>query len=349
MHTGSIARRANRRLRCSGRVSSLAAWLATVLCAAVTMTASAQEGADAAAQTLSAVVGIRTKVPETARTVAMLGTERTGSGVIIDAEGLVLTIGYLILEASEVEIITADDRTVPAQVLAYDHNTGFGLVRALAPLGLKPMKLGRSSSLKRMDKVLVSSFGGRGSTQAAVLVSRRDFAGWWEYLLEDALFTSPPHPKYGGAALIGSEGELLGIGSLMVGDAGEDSTNVPGNMFVPIDELGPVMGALLTEGRSRDHARPWLGLYTQEALGRLIVSRVAEDGPAEKAGLKEGDLIVGVNGKPVVTMAGFYRQIWSHGSPGVTVKLDVLKNTSVEQIEIESGDRYDWLRIDPAN
>ncbi|MGI9336220.1 MAG: S1C family serine protease [Gammaproteobacteria bacterium] len=327
-----------------------AACLAAVFTLSAVAAAWPQESAlDAGAQALSAVVGIRAKVPETARTVSVLGTERAGSGVLIDGEGLVLTIGYLILEAAEVNIVTEGNRTVPAQVLAYDHDTGFGLVRALAPLGVKPMKLGRSASLKPMDKVLVSSYGGPAATRAAVLVSRRDFAGWWEYLLEDALFTSPPHPMYGGAALIGSEGELLGIGSLMVGDASDDTPSVPGNMFVPIDELGPRMGALLADGRSYENARPWLGLYTQEALGHLIVSRVAADGPAERAGLEQGDLIVGVDGRPVATMAEFYRKVWSQGEPGVTVRLDVLKDTTVVQIDIVSGDRYDWLHLDPAH
>ena len=211
-----------------------------------------------------------------------LGREREGSGIVIDESGLVLTIGYLMVEAHAAEIVTNAGRTLPASVVGYDHETGFGLLRTLEPPKIKPLAFGRSADLKEQDPALVASYGGAGAVLPVRVASRREFTGSWEYLVEGAIFTSPPHPAWSGAALISREGKLIGVGSLIVGDANGENEPSPGNMFVPIDLLPPILGDLLAKGRVAGPGRPWLGVNAQAVHGRLMVGRVAPGSPAEQ-------------------------------------------------------------------
>jgi S1-C subfamily serine protease len=293
---------------------------------------------------LAAVVKIEVKVPGDARSAQTLGTERAGSGVVIDSEGLVLTVGYLILEAAEADIGLADGRSVRANAVAYDHESGFGLLRATRPLGVKPIALGDSRKLRERDPVLIAGHGGKESAAPALIVSRRDFAGPWEYLLEDALFTAPAYANFGGAALLGPDGALLGIGSLMVPNAVRPDLALPGNMFVPIEKLTPILGDLLVAGRSAGVKRPWLGVRTDEYRGKLFVDGVTPGAPAARAGLKRGDLLIGVGGRPINGMADFYRKMWSTGEAGVTVPIQVLDGVTVREVPVKSIDRYDWYK-----
>jgi len=301
------------------------------------------------ARILRAVVGVQAEVPGDARTANSLGTTRDGSGVVIDDRGLVLTIGYLILEAASAEIISGNGKRVPATIVGYDHNTGFGLVRATQPLDIKPLRLGDSAALEEGARVLVISHEGPIPVSAAQVVSRRPFAGYWEYLLDRAIYIAPPHPKFGGAALIGGTGRLLGIGSLVVGDAVPEPTPVPGNMFIPINLLKPILGDLIENGRSRLPSHPWLGAHTAESEGRVYISRVTRGGPADQAGLKIGDIIVGIGGKRVRSMVDFFRKAWSKGEPGTDIPLDVLRLGSsdmrIEKVVVRSDDRYNWLKL----
>jgi serine protease Do len=294
---------------------------------------------------VSAVVRIKTHVNPEGRTVEGLGREREGSGILIDNDGLVLTIGYLMVEAYAAEVVDNSGRTVPASVVGYDHETGFGLLRTMEPLKLKPMPLGKSADVKERDPVLIASFGGPDMVAGAYVVAKREFAGNWEYMLDEALFTAPPHPAWSGAALINREGKLVGVGSLIVGDAAGGSDKTPGNMFVPIDRLLPVLGDLISDGRVAGPGRPWLGVNTDELRGRLFVSRVTPGGPAEKAGLKRGDVVVGVNGEPPKNLADFYRKVWAQGAAGTTVAIDVLQDSQVRRVEIKSINRLDHLKL----
>ncbi len=305
--------------------------------------------ANAQDEVIRAVVGISALIPEDARTAAHLGVLRSGNGVVIDDDGLVLTIGYLIMEAERAAVTNADGNLVPAIPIAYDHGTGFGLLRATQPLGLKPVKLGDSAGLAEGAPVIIVSRGGRVPVMAARVSSRREFAGYWEYLLERAIFTVPPNPQYGGAALIDADGRLVGIGSLAVNDAVSDKKPVPGNMFVPIDVLKPILSDLVEKGRSSAPARPWLGVYPNENNGRVFVRRVAAGGPADDAGIKPGDVIMGVGGKRVKGMADFYRKIWARGSAGAEIPIDMLPigaaSLDIRTVTVKSRDRLDWLKL----
>jgi S1-C subfamily serine protease len=295
-------------------------------------------------EVVGAVVGIHARIAPDARTATTLGRERWGSGVVIDNGGLVLTIGYLILEASSIEILTQGGSTTPADAVAYDQESGIGLIRALSPIAATPAVFGTSTELKVGDPALVLSYVGKLGGQQVEIVDRRDYAGYWEYILENAVFTQPPHDSFGGAALIDTGGRLIGIGSLQVPDAAGENIASAGNMFVPIDVVTPVLGDLLATGRRASPPRPWLGIYLRKEQGLLVVAGVAEAGPAARAGLVGGELILGVAGQAVGTLTELYRAIWSLGDAGVVVPLRVRKGNEATTIEVISGDRNRWLK-----
>ena len=323
---------------------------AIALMAVLAIVGDARAAENAASQDIiQAVVGISAMIPEDARTAAHLGTMRSGNGIVIDDKGLVLTIGYLMLEASAAAVTDADGVLVRASLVAYDHNTGFGLLRARHPLGIKPVQLGSSAELVEGAPVIVISKGGPMPVMAARVASRREFAGYWEYLLENAIFTVPPNPQYGGAALIDSNGRLVGIGSLAVNDAVQGPEAVFGNMFVPIDALKPILSELLEKGRTSGPRHPWLGVYTDESRGRVVVTRTAAGGPADTVGIKPGDVIMGVDGKRVKSIADFYRKVWARGSAGVEVPIDLVpanaETLKIRTVKVRSRDRSDWLKL----
>jgi S1-C subfamily serine protease len=295
----------------------------------------AQGRSDMTVDSLS-VVKVKSKAVANARSTRALGTQREGTGVVIDSDGLVLTIGYLITEAETVELSTADGRSFPATVVGYDNATGFGLLKALRPLPVKPVQFGQSASIGERELVLIVGFDG---VAPAYVVSRRPFVGYWEYLLEEAIYTAPATVNWSGAALLNREGKLLGIGSLVVGDAMGTRAQVPGNMFVPIDLLKPLLGDLIATGKSSARPRPWIGVNTQEVQGNVIVTRVTSEGPADDANMRTGDVIVGIGGQPIKSQADFYVKLWKTGDAGVDVALDVLRAGRVEKVTVKSIDR----------
>lgn len=290
-----------------------------------------------------AVVGLRVRSVREARSAQTLGIERTGSGVVIDSDGLVLTIGYLVLEADRVDVRTNNGRTLPARVLAYDLATGFGLVQPLVPLGVAPAPLGRSTATPANEPYLIVSGGDEGGISLAQLVSQRAFSGYWEYHIEGALFTSPPRTDHSGAALFNPRGELVGIGSLILSDTGA-GTGRPGNLFVPIDLLKPVMAELRERGASRQSTRAWLGLNCVEAGGAVQVMRVTGESPAEEAGLAPGDRILSIDGTVVQNLEGLYKRLWEGGPPEREVTLEVARGPMVRTVKVQSMDRMKHLR-----
>lgn len=292
---------------------------------------------------LDSVVGLRADIPDDAFTAPILGTERTGCGVVIGDDGLVLTIGYLVTEAESIWLTANDGTVTPAHPVALDFATGFGLVMPLGPLRLPVLARGNASTIAPSDDVFVLGSGGRAHALKATVFAKREFAGYWEYLLEQALFATPAHPEWSGAALVGDDGRLVGIGSLLVQEAAGDDV-VKGNMFVPVDLLVPILDDLLRTGRTPEPARPWLGMYTAETPNGLVVNGLAADGPADKAGVMPGDVVVAVADHRVTALADMYRAIWSKGPAGVEVALTMARDGTPLRVSVHSGDRRDFLR-----
>ena len=292
---------------------------------------------------LKSIVTIQSSIPEDAYTAQTLGEHRTGSGVVIRDSGLVLTIGYLITEAETVWIARADGRVIPGHALAIDQESGYGLVQALDRLDCPTLEFGRSGEARIGDPVVVAAGGGTKAVHASI-VGKQEFAGYWEYFLDEAIFTAPAHPFWGGASAIGGDGRLIGVGSLHV-----EQLTVPGgprdiNMIVPIDLLPPILGDLLTYGRVNKPARPWLGIYSAESDGEVVVAAVADRGPASAAGLRRGDILASVRGAEIADLGDFYRKVWTCGDAGVEVPIEVIRDGRALGLTIKSGDRAELLK-----
>jgi S1-C subfamily serine protease len=274
----------------------------------------------------------------------MLGTERRGNGVVIGENGLILTIGYLITEAEQVWLTTASGAAAPGHVVAYDQATGFGLVQALGRLGLEPMPLGSTEQVEPGESVVVAGGQGRRDALSARIVAKRPFAGYWEYYLDTALFTTPAHPRWGGAACIGSGGRLLGIGSLLVQEVVREGQSLVGNMIVPIDVLSPILDHLLRFGKVDAPARPWLGLFATDAADGVTVTGVATGGPAAKAGIAAGDLVLAIDGQEIEDLGDLWRKLWEAGEAGVRVALALSRDGRQMERACRTADRADFLK-----
>ena len=338
-------------------VSAPLLWAATCVAAtpAATDQPAAQAMMDALTKASAAVVGINVTVAEDARSAETLGQRRSGSGVLIAQDGLILTIGYLLLEAEQVEIVTQDHKTVPARPVAYDLATGFGLLRPLLPLrdmgSAGDLKLGNSKELKPGEPLMAVTgpqADDDGDVSMTRLISKRAFSGNWEYHIDTALFTSPPITASGGnhsgAPLFNQKGELMGIGSLLVADATGLNRRLPGNMFVPVDLLRPILAELQQSGSSLKSHRPWLGLTSSDEGGRIQIVRVSKDSPAQQAGLDAGDLVLAVDGAKVTTLEQFYKKLWDRATPDAEIKLTVLQGADVNTIVLKAQDRLLTLK-----
>lgn len=296
---------------------------------------------------LSSVVTLEARVPEDAFTAGILGSERAGGGVVV-ADDVVLTIGYLVMEADLVILTTNDGRSVPAHVLGVDNSTGFGLVHALEPLNLPVMPLGDSRSLTGDEAVIVAGGGGRAHATRADVVAREAFAGYWEYALDEALFTAPAHPHWSGAAMIGPNGDLLGVGSLQVEQSTGRGRSRALNMIVPAELLAPVYDDLL-HGRPSGPARPWLGVYAQEADGRIVIMGVAEGGPADRAEVRSGDNLLAVNGKTVADLGDAWKKVWACGPAGGRLSLTLSREGDVFDVTLRSVERASLMKRRPLH
>ncbi len=292
---------------------------------------------------LAAMVALRATVPADAFTAETLGTERAGNGVFI-RNGVVLTIGYLITEAETIWLTLSDGRSVPGHVLGYDQETGFGLVQALAKLEMPALALGQSAAAPVGERVVVGAAGGRARSVAARIVAKQEFAGYWEYVIDEAIFTAPAHPNWGGTALIGPAGELLGIGSLQLQHAVDKEPAQNINMIVPIDLLKPVLDDLMKFGRRSGPPRPWLGLYATEVEDRLVVVGLADRGPAKRADVRTGDVVLAVAGTEVHDLANLFRRVWAQGKAGVDIPITIYRDGHTMEMRIKSGERDRFLK-----
>lgn len=290
---------------------------------------------------IRSVVAVRAKIPEDGFTAETLGTLREGSGVVIRDNGLVLTIGYLITEAEEVWLTRHDGYVVPGHAMAYDQESGFGLVQALAPLDLPAVELGQSAPTRLGDPVVLAD--GVGRYVEAEIVAKQEFAGYWEYLLDEALFTAPAHPSWGGSALFDAEGRLIGIGSLRLQmSQGNEVADI--NLSVPIDILRPILDDLLHRGQVGKPPRPWLGAFSAESNGEVVVMSVAPGGPAAQAGLRRGDVIAEIRDSDVDGLADFYRKVWKSGPAGAEIPLRVLRDGRDAWLRVKTADRASFLK-----
>jgi S1-C subfamily serine protease len=293
---------------------------------------------------LSAVVGLHSIIPQDGFTAETLGTERAGNGVLI-GDGLVLTVGYLITEAETIWLHLGDGNVVAGHVLGFDHETGFGLVQALGRIDLPALELGSSQAAEIGARVVVGGAGGRTRSLAGRIAAKQPFAGYWEYALDEAIFTFPAHPNWGGTALISPDGELIGIGSLQIERSTEGKSKSEHlNMTIPIDLLKPILGDLRSFGRVNKPARPWLGLYTTEIEDRLVAVGIGGKGPAARAEIKSGDVIVAVKGQKVTSLGAFYRRVWSLGEAGVEVPLTLHRDGVTFDVRVNSSDRAKFLK-----
>lgn len=290
---------------------------------------------------LQSIVAVRSHVPDDAFTASGLGTLREGSGVVIGDHGLVLTIGYLITEAEEVWLTTQEGRVVAAHALAYDQETGFGLVQALGDFDLPMLEFGSSAKARLGDPVVLAD--GVGRFVRGTIVAKQQFAGYWEYLLEEAIFTAPAHPSWGGAALVSADGKLLGVGSLRL-QMMSDGETADINMVVPIDLLPPILDDLMTRGQANRPPRPWLGVFSADSDGTVVVMSVAENSPAARAGLRRGDVISDVGDGEVESLADFYQKVWSSGPAGAEFPLRIVRDGRDTWLRVKSADRNSFLK-----
>ncbi len=289
---------------------------------------------------LASVVAVRASIPDNAFTADALGVRREGSGVVIRENGLILTIGYLITEADDVWITSRDGRKVPGHALAYDQESGFGLVQALAPLELPALEIGDSDNAAVGDPIVFAD--GEGQYVRGNIVAKQEFAGYWEYLLDEAIFITPAHPSWGGAAMVDAVGRLIGVGSLRLQmSKGGEIADI--NMVVPINLLAPILDDLLNSGEFKRQPRPWLGAFSAETNGDVVVMSVTENGPAAKAGLKRGDVISEIRDGEVDGLADFYRKVWESGPPGAEIPMRVLRDGREAWLRVKSADRNDFL------
>jgi S1-C subfamily serine protease len=290
------------------------------------------------------IVKLSIKAIAGARSTDTLGAEREGTGVVIDASGLILTVGYLIIEAGSILAMAPDGRVYPASVVGFDHASGFGLLRGQAGMARQPLRRGDSSRLQALHSVRIAAHESAGGVSAACVSSRRRFTGWWEYMIDDAIFTAPPRGEHSGAALLGDDGALLGIASLWVSDTVASGVAFPGNMFIPINLLEPILGDLIEHGRRQSPARPWLGIYTEDIEGHVVVTRTLRDGPADRSGIKRGDIVLGVAGHSIGSQSDFYTRLWASGQAGDDVTLHVLHDKKVKHYVVYSADRTDYFK-----
>ncbi len=293
---------------------------------------------------LSAIVSVRTQIPEDAMTAKMLGTERAGHGVLIRENGLIVTIGYLVTEAETIWIVDNKGGATAGHTVAYDQETGFGLIQALGQLDLPALEMGSSADVSEGEAVVLAGHGGRENAISARVQAKREFAGYWEYQLDEAIFTAPPHPTWGGAGLIGHDGTLRGIGSLFVQQVISGGDLFNGNMVVPIDILKPIMDELLTYGRSDKPARLWLGMMTTEVDAALVVAGITVGGPAQRADARVGDFVLGVGGQPVKELAEMFRRVWATGEAGVGIPVTLSRDGEMLDLTVQSVNRSDLLK-----
>jgi S1-C subfamily serine protease len=291
------------------------------------------------------MVSIKSIVPDDAMSAGLLGTERSGFGARIREDGLIATIGYIVHEAESVWIGSPAGGMVPGFVVGYDYESGFGLIKPSMPLDGPVAPIGSIDSLHVGDSVRIAAAGRDAAAADATVVAKQEFAGRWEYLLEEAVFTAPAQENWSGAGLFDLEGRLCGLGSLAIQGFETPTGPETVNMFVPIDLLPPIIDDICHHGRRRTPPKPWLGMLVHEDQDeQLTIVGIYRNCPADRAGLKPGDVILSVADQPVSGLANMFRKVWNLGEAGVEVPLGVLRESQKLDKVIRSDDRAVFQR-----
>jgi S1-C subfamily serine protease len=284
---------------------------------------------------IPAVVGIHSKIPLDRPSVLTLGPLRWGSGVIYDPQGYILTVGYIVSDAAEIQVSLQDGRTVPARLVGVDAQSGIGVIKMegegpwpAAPLGDSTRAaVGDTTATLGVDsdKKLVV-------TQGSIQEIKR-FAGYWEYMIDRALIVAPYNPSFGGSPLVNGRGEVIGVTSLRLGETPQV------NLAIPIEYFIAVREELLAKGGLPSRPpRPWIGVYTVPTPQGLIVAGGSPTGPAAEAGFQRGDVIVRLNGQSVEGQEDFYQKLWQT-KVGDEIAIVVLRENKFEILKLKTVDR----------
>ena len=287
------------------------------------------------------IVSVRSTVPAEARTASSLGVRREGNGVAIN-ENHILTIGYIVIESESIEIGLSDGRRLPAKLVGYDHTSGFGIIKSVIPLKMPHLQLGNSDNINSEQDLLILPSPNRGAGSIVRSVSRRPFTGWWEYFVENPIYTTPANGLWAGAPILTENGEIVGIGSLFVSES-VPGVPSPGNMSVPINLLKPILEDLISSGRRKSKVQPYLGISSDDSNDQVIVTRVSDAGPAFQAGIKPQDVIMAINGSQVSNLKSFYQKLWKSGEAGITIELSVLRKGTIMNFKVKTVDRLDYF------
>jgi len=281
---------------------------------------------------LPATVHIEARIPETHPSTRILGSERMGSGTIIDAAGLVLTVNYVVLGAEQVKVTMIDQRAYVAEVVRTDFASGLALVR-IPEERLTALTLRHTSDVALGEECFVVASVGEGSARIAngAISYLGPFDANWEYVLERAIMTTAMNPGLGGGPLCDPLGRVLGVVSLNLNEIGRFSLAVPSDYYLDarddfVDGRRPAVGA-----------RAWLGLFCYSVKEHVVIQGLLPGGPGEQAGLKAGDVILAIDGEDVGDRRSLYRRLWTHPA-GDPVTLKIFRGRETKTVTVASGD-----------
>ena len=287
-------------------------------------------------------MALRSLVPDSAMTAELLGTERNSHAVQISADGLLLTVGYSVIEANEIWLTNRKGQTSEAIILAQDYDSGIALLKPASPIGLHFFETATNHILKAGEELFIAA-SEEEELVPVTLNSVGEYSGRWEYLLERALFTLPLYERWSGAALLNSQGQLCGIGSLALGMQNSEGYIEPGNMFIPVDLVTPHLHFLQSHGKKPGQLRPWLGTLIEEHNAEIFIVGIYHGAPAALAGVRPGDIIKAVNGIPVTSVADFLRTMWRQSTAGEEIPLLLSNGKDSREVILESTDRNSFF------
>jgi S1-C subfamily serine protease len=288
---------------------------------------------------LETVVNLHATVPRDHPSAAVLGDERMGSGVIVDAAGLILTVNYVVMGAQTVQVSFLKGRRQKAEVVAQDFETGLALVRVKRQ-GLRPAVLAPTEALERGAPVVAVGSTATQERRAGGghITYLGEFEAHWEYLLDRGIVSSAANPGYGGGGLFDLRGRLIGILYLNLNEVARSSLAIPVDAFQSNEEELVRYGRVVSRPK-----RAWLGVFAHALEEGVVIAGVVPGGPGERAGLREGDLIVSFNAEEISSRRDLYMRLWRH-EPGERVAIEVMRDNKLSRFEVTGGDRAEFFK-----